>query len=177
MPTICCWLTIAILVSGDAMAGELARDLQSADAAVRRQALEKAAADPEQARQAAAQLVPLAADADEELRELAVGALESLESPAPESLPEITRLLATVDGDALYWAATLIGRLGADGTSATPALIAAFRRTGETAAQERIVWALGQLPTQSPEAAELLRETSGSKQARLARLAKEALDR
>lgn len=157
------------------MADELARDLQSTDAAVRRQALAKAMTDPDLAKPAAAQLVPLAAEADEELREMAVSALESLESPAPESLPELTRLLAQVDGDALYWGATLVGRLGAKGASAAPALVAAFRRTGETAAQERIVWALGQMPSNPAEAVELLREAAGSKQARLARLAKEAL--
>lgn len=92
---------------------ELVRALASDDVAIRRNAANEAMLDPELANEAAVPLLDALDDDDEEVRSLITSALE--ESGRPDVDPNV--LLARVsypNDDVQYWAATLIGRYGAD---------------------------------------------------------------
>ena len=89
---------------------QLINDLNSDQLAVRRRAAEQLAAAPDAA--AAVSLVRACGDADEQVREWAVAALEQLGPPDAADGPAILNLLTNANRDVRYWSATLLGRLG-----------------------------------------------------------------
>lgn len=99
----------------------LSKALGSSDVAIRAAAAEQLAHLAEEAQPAAVELVE-ACDAPAEVREWANAALEGLGPPAIADLDRLTALLNSESLDVAYWAATLLGRLGTDGTKAVPAL-------------------------------------------------------
>lgn len=92
---------------------ELIRALASDDVAVRRDAANEAMLDPTLANQAAVPLVDALDDDDEEVRSLISSALEEAGRPDVDPAVFLARL-AYPNDDVQYWAATLIGRYGAD---------------------------------------------------------------
>jgi hypothetical protein len=152
---------------------QLAADLSLGTAAARLETCQELAALGEDASPAAVALV--AATADPELLEWAAEALENLGPPPGEALDELRQQLTHQSPDAAYWAATLLGRLGAAGAPAAPALVQALERSPHASVRERAAWALGELGPAAAAAAGALEQASGAGDARLARLAQAAL--
>ncbi|TWT30204.1 hypothetical protein KOR34_47620 [Posidoniimonas corsicana] len=111
---------------------------------------------------------------DSDIGEPCIAALEKCGPPAADQLPALTALLADTELPA-YWAATLIGRLGADGAAATAALAATAASRQPLAVRERAVWALGKIGPAANAALPALESLIDSPQPRLARLAKQAV--
>jgi len=134
---------------------------------------ELAAADVSTQRSQAAALV--AGTGDEATRGVCTAALEELGPPAAVLLPDLVVLTESEAGDVAYWAATLLGRLGAVAAPAVDPLTRLAVSQRPLAARERAVWALGEIGPPAADAAPTLELLSESDQPRLARLAKTAL--
>ncbi|MBX9787327.1 MAG: HEAT repeat domain-containing protein [Pirellulales bacterium] len=155
---------------------KLIEQLGGADATERAAAAEALARLETSASEAAVPLVRAAADGDEATHDWAVAALEGVGRPPAGSAAELAKLLADSRPDVAYWAATLLGRLGANAASAVPALAAALKATSGTSVQERAAWALGKVgPPASAAKTALTKAAAVKDQPRLARLAAEAL--
>jgi HEAT repeat protein len=153
---------IAALVSEDSR--------QRADAAM------KLAQSPEPAVEAAVPLVRACGDEDEQVREWAAGALEELGAPAATDVPALVELLNEQAGDVAYWAATLLGRLGPDAAAAVPPLAAALVHHPQMNARQRAALALGEIGV-AAGARPALEHAAASDDPRMARLARQALER
>ncbi len=130
----------------------------------------------EEAQAAAPALVRACADDAEEVRELAAGTLESLGPPASGDVTALAELLEAGHGDIAYWAATLLGRIGAEAAAAIPALVKTLAKEDSPSARERAAWALGQIGVAKKDAIDALQKAAEHASPRLARLAQEALD-
>lgn len=150
--------------------------LQEEDPEIRCGAVEGLMGLGEEARPAAAALARASGDEAEEVREAAAGCLEELGPPLPEQVADLIEVLAASNPDGAYWAATLLGRLEDRAGPAVPALIAALTGRGEPQVRQRAAWALGRIGPNAKAAANALRHAAEEGDARLARLAKEALD-
>jgi len=150
-------------------------DLSSSDLERRRAAAEELSLLAAEARPAAVPLVRAAGDADEEVREYAVAALEELGPPDAEEAAALTELLADERLDVGYWAATLLGRLEEDAAGATSELAAATTSSPHLPVRERAAWALGRIGPAAEDSAAALESAAQTDQPRLSRLAKEAL--
>ena len=124
---------------------ELRKRLGSSEVAERRQAAETLAQMGEEAAEAARELVNAAGDADEQVREWAVGALEALGPPAAGLTSGLVEQLANPRADAAYWAATLLGRLGGEAQAASGPLAKLVQQAGAAAVRQRSAWALGKI--------------------------------
>ncbi len=147
--------------------------LNSPELAQRRQAAEQLALDPDAA--AAVPLVRACADSDEQVREWAVAALEQVGAPAIADAVALAELLAGGQGDVRYWSATLLGRLGEQAVPAVKPLICALDSDDDAAVRQRAAWALGRMGRTAAPAREALTRATLGADARLARLAAEAL--
>ncbi|HEY4234909.1 MAG TPA: HEAT repeat domain-containing protein [Lacipirellulaceae bacterium] len=149
--------------------------LASKDAAQQASAAEALAQLGPDARPAAAALVRACSTDDDSIREWVTSALESLGPPPAEQLNDLIPLVGNKSLDVAYWAATLLGRLGAAAKPAIPALISALQGSAEKSVRERAAWALGQIGTTASSALPALREAAASREPRLSRLATEAV--
>lgn len=127
----------------------------------------------EAAAPAAAVLAAHAGDSD--IGEPCIAALEDLGPPPVEAIGALAALL-TADELPAYWAATLIGRLGADGAPAAKQLSQAASGVAPLAVRERAVWALGKIGPAAKETIPTLETIGQSPQPRLARLAQQAIE-
>jgi HEAT repeat protein len=123
---------------------------------------------------AACALVTAAGD-DPLVREWAVAALEELGTPDEESIAELTALTASDLELVAYWAITLLGRLEEAALPAEPALVNALNSSIHDSVRQRAAWALGKIGGRSPAAIDALQRASQTSDARLARLALQAL--
>lgn len=174
-------LFITLLLSLFAMTTPLAElevQLQNADPAVRRSAAEQLCRLGSEAQPAAVSLVKAMGDNDEETQQWANAALEELGPPEVSAAPTLAALLQTVDvqADTAYWAATLLGRLGAEGAGAVEPLTIATQEHFSLPVRERAVWALGKIGQPANASQPVLEKLAASDQPRLARLAKAALE-
>jgi HEAT repeat protein len=128
------------------------------------------------ARGAAVSLARAAGDEDESVGEWAAAALEGLGPPAVDELRELVRLFSDTNGDAAYWAITLIGRLAEEGAGAVPNLMTALSDSQIPAVRQRAAWALGKIGQPAAAALPALQAAGASDDPRLARLAAEAID-
>jgi HEAT repeat protein len=149
--------------------------LASKDAAQQAAAAEALAQLGPDARPAAVALVRACATDDDSIREWVTSALEGLGPPPAEQMTDLISLVGNKSLDVAYWAATLLGRLGAIAKPAVPALTQSLRSSAEQSVRERAAWALGQIGAAANSALPALREAAASKQPRLSRLATEAL--
>ena len=151
--------------------------LANSDLAARAKAAEELSRLGADAAPAAAALVRAAGDGVEEVREHAVAALEELGPPPPSQLGELTALLGHDSADVAYWAATLLGRLGADAAPATDTLARLVAKPAGAADRERAAWALGQIGPGAAAAIPVLKTAASNPDSRLARLAAEAIQK
>jgi len=154
---------------------ELAARLADPDAALRLDAAERLARGGEAVAAVAPALVRACGDADEQVREWVVAALEELGPPPDDAIATLAPLAGATDPLVAYWAVTLLGRSG-QAAAATVSLLA--DRLGDRAAPEvaeRAAWALGKIGPAAAAAVSALEAAAGSSDPRLARLAREAL--
>jgi len=157
-------------------ADELAARLKSTDLEPRRAAAEILSRMGEDAAPAAVALVRVCGDADEQVREHAVAALEDLGPPPVDSIAQLVALVDHTDPLVGYWATTLLGRAGEDAASAVPALTKCVDSTADLAVRQRAAWALGKIGPAAAAARDALTRATGQADPRLARLATEALE-
>ena len=153
----------------------LAARLTDSDPAARLAAAEQLAQAGEAAAPAAVPLVKACGDADDQVREQAVAALEELGPPPAAAIADLVFLVAATDPLTAYWAVTLLGRSGEDAAAAVAALTERLGSKGAPEVAQRAAWALGKIGPAARCAAAALRTAAASTDARLARLAGEAL--
>lgn len=112
---------------------------------------------------------------DEGLRDWLVAALEELGPPAAADVPALAALVKKSSLDAAYWAATLLGRSESQAASAVPQLAESLDKHAESTVRERAAWALGKIGPAAAAARGSLEAAAKGGNARLARLAGEAL--
>jgi HEAT repeats len=149
--------------------------LTGQDAAQKAAAAEAIAQLGPDARPAAVALVRACATDDDSTREWVTSALEGLGAPPIEQVNDLIPLVADKSLEGAYWAATLLGRLGAAAAPAVSALTAALGKSPEQRVREQAAWALGKIGPPAKSAAPALCEAAASKEPRLSRLATEAL--
>ena len=124
-----------------------------------------------------ARCVWLAGSSNDEVRMWAAEALESSVTPRAEEVASLVDLLTTAsDGEHVYWAATMLGRLGRAAASAVDALDRCLRDSLYLPGRERAAWALRQIGTPAASAVPTLQRVAISGPPRLQRLATQACD-
>ncbi|MEM1303779.1 MAG: HEAT repeat domain-containing protein [Planctomycetota bacterium] len=117
---------------------------------------------------------------DPPISEWCVAALEELGPPAPQDVAALAELLETQAGeaaaDSVYWAATLLGRLGPPAGGAVPQLTRAAEAGPALPCRERAAWALGKIGPVAAGALPTLETLAAADQSRLARLAQQAIE-
>jgi HEAT repeat protein len=151
-------------------------ELRSPDLTARREAAEQFAASPEASRIGCLELLEAVNDSDDDVREWVSEALEGMGAPDAAVLPALIRRLEDADADRGYWAATLIGRLGPDGSQATAGLSDALRDHTSLATRERAAWALGKIGPAAKSALPTLHSVIQEGVPRLSKLAAAAIE-
>lgn len=154
---------------------QLITALGSADAAERCRAAEELARLGPIAKVASLELAKACADEDRQVREWVVAALEEIGPPPAADLGDLVELLPSEVPDVCYWAVTLLGRLGTEGARAVPELISTLENHSDMVVRQRAAWALGKIGRAAAAGLPALRAAAASDQARLARLADEAI--
>lgn len=155
---------------------ELVAGLEHSDPAERGKAAEELSRLGAGARGAAVPLVRACGDGSEQVREWAVAALEELGPPSPADADALSSLLGDKNADVGYWAATLLGRLAGEAAPAVAALAAALSSSPAMAVRQRAAWALGKIGPPAAAALGALNRSAGDENARLARLARRAIE-
>jgi len=153
----------------------VAARLTDPDPAARLAAAEQLARAGEEAAQGAVPLVKACGDADEQVREQAVAALEELGPPPSAAIADLIPLVAATGPLTAYWAITLLGRSGQAAAAAVAALTERLGPPAPPEVAQRAAWALGKIGPAAAAAASALRTAAASADPRLARLAAEAL--
>lgn len=123
------------------MNARLVDDLKSPDARTRATAAEALCHLGNAARDAAVALLRATADDDESVLEWASAALEDLGPPPATAIAELGAIVVGDQAGPAYWAATLLGRLGAAAKSVTPELSQAVAGPW-LEVRKRAAWAL-----------------------------------
>ncbi|MEC8801791.1 MAG: hypothetical protein VXX55_13570 [Planctomycetota bacterium] len=89
--------------------------------------------------------VVLACAGQPEVREEAFAVLEDLGLPPAESAPCLIKLLLHEDSLVVYWAVTLLGRLGKKTHEIERSIVNVLKCSSEASVQERALWALGKM--------------------------------
>jgi HEAT repeat protein len=119
--------------------------------------------------------VRTAGDEEEDVCEWATAALEELGPPAVEDLNALSDLLRADSADTAYWAATLIGRLGAQAAPVVAALVTTLTESAAATVRQRVAWALGEIGRPALAAKPALEQAKNCGDPRLAKLAAQAL--
>ena len=155
---------------------QLAEQLRNGALEARIDAAEELASLGEDAQNAALSLIECLETGDDPLQEWAVAALEQLGPPNVADMEALTSLLERDHELVGYWACTLLGRLEGEATAATPALAKTLQTSQHLAVQQRAAWALGKIPYSDASVTQALQDASQSDDARLSRLAQQAID-
>jgi HEAT repeat protein len=153
----------------------LIAQLEGTDTAEQTAAATELAALGHAAQGAAVALVRTIGIPDEEVLEACTAALEDLGPPAAEQIGPLTQLAGDCSSDVAYWAVTLLGRAGDAAAAAVPGLIRVLESDADLPVRERAAWALGEIGPVANSAAPALRAAADGDDARLARLAQQAL--
>ncbi len=121
--------------------------------------------------------IPLiaACAANGETASWAAEALESLGPPALTDAHALAEMLTSESEESAYWAATLLGRLGPSAAACVAALARALAPSRPLSVRQRAAWALGKIGGAARSAQPTLQSLMHESDARLARLAQEAL--
>jgi hypothetical protein len=123
-------------------------------------------------------IVALAGNSNDEIRMWAAEALERAIEPSEDEIASLIHVLELAgDGEVCYWAATMLGRIGAAAASAGPALSDCLEQSLYLPARERSAWALCQMGDAAIVARDSLSKAAQNAPPRLKRLANEALKR
>lgn len=148
--------------------------LSGPDADDRADAAEALCRAGEGAASAAPALVSACGDADDRVREWAAAALEELGPPSEGQRVELISLAASPHPLVAYWAVTLLGR-GEASADAVPVLIDRLGAGGPLEVRQRACWALGKIGPAAASARQALETAASDPDARLSRLAGDAL--
>ncbi len=154
----------------------LISQLEGHDAAQQVAAAEKLAQLGPSAQAAAVALVRTIGLPDEEVLEFCTAALEEIGPPAADQINLLAALVGDCSSDIAYWAATLLGRAGTLSATAVPQLVQVLEGEADLPVRERAAWALGEIGPAAKPAAPALQSAANTNDARLARLAKKALE-
>jgi HEAT repeat protein len=110
------------------------------------------------------------------VRDWAAAALEDLGPPGADDIVALGRLVGSPNPGIGYWAATLVGRCGADAESTVEPLATALAESPFLEVRQRAAWALGKIGPTAKGAIPALEEAARSDDPRLARLAGQALE-
>ena len=157
------------------MTSSLIDQLDSGNPAVRLAAIELLIGSSPPA-EATISIVQSVADTEESVREAANAVLEEMDAPAAETLAALINLLNSASSDVVYWAATLIGRLGGEAAIASKPLGQLLADSHSESARERAAWALQRLGPVATDALPELELAAERGSARLQRLARGAID-
>jgi len=113
---------------------------------------------------------------DEEVLEACTAALEDLGPPAADQIEPLAQLAGDCSSDVAYWSVTLLGRAGNAAAAAVSDLIHVLESDADLPVRERAAWALGEIGPAAKGATAALRVAADGGDARLARLAKKALE-
>jgi HEAT repeat protein len=113
---------------------------------------------------------------DEEVLEACTAALEEAGPPTADQIRPLMLLVSDCSGDVAYWAVTVLGRAGSAAAPAVPALIQVVESDADLPVRERAAWALGEIGPGAKSAQAALSTAANCDDARLARLAKKALE-
>ncbi len=105
-----------------------------------------------------------------------MSALEQLGPPSTGSAEQLVRLTGSDHELVSYWAVTLLGRLPEAADSAIPAVVTALGSSPHLSVRQRAAWALGQMGVGSAAVTTALSAAAQSQDARLSRMAQQALD-
>ncbi|MCO8120108.1 HEAT repeat domain-containing protein [Stieleria sp. TO1_6] len=150
------------------------QNLRSGDAGQRAEAAESLSQMGPDAGFAAVELVQACGD-DEAVAQFAVAALEDMGPPPAETLASVAELMTSDQSEVAYWAITLVGRCGVAARDHQDALASLVTTSTEINVRQRAVWALGKIEARSDTALQALRLAAADSDARLSRLAGEAL--
>ena len=156
---------------------QLIASLKAPDESIRREAAEKLSHLGPDARPAAVPLVRACGDQSEEVSEWVVAALEEMGPPRASDVGDLALLVGDPSADVAYWAVTLLGRLEAEAAPAVGALAAAVSDAPEVSIRQRAAWALGKIGPPALAAIDALRRAESDEDPRLARLARQAIER
>jgi HEAT repeat protein len=154
----------------------LIAQLEGTDTTQQTAAASKLATLGAEAQPATIALVRTVAIPDEEVLEACTAALEEIGPPAPDQIKPLAELAADCSSDVAYWAVTLLGRATSSAAVAVPNLIQVLESDADLPVRERAVWALSEIGPAAKSAAAALQTAANSPDARLARLAKKALE-
>lgn len=150
--------------------------LTSEDETEREAAAERLARLGEGAQGASAALVRAVGDENESVQQWAAAALEGIGVPLETELSEIAKLVGSEDADIAYWAVTLLGRAGDRAVPHASALVEALDGHWAAQVRQRAAWACGRLGPSAAPVKPALQRAATSPDARLKRLAQDALD-
>lgn len=153
----------------------LAKQLTEGSDADRAAAAESLARMGREAAPAAVALVRACGSRDDSTREWAAAALEELGPPPTAQIDELIPLVGHQSTGVEYWAITLLGRAGQEAAPAVGVLVKMLGSNADVAVRERSAWALGKIGPAAKAAIPTLRAAAAGEQARLARLASDAL--
>jgi HEAT repeat protein len=155
---------------------DLAQVLASGSTTEQLAAAEQLAHLGDEAQPAAVALVESLDSEDEALRDWVVAALEGLGPPSTKDVAALAKLTTSTGIDVAYWATTLLGRLGADAAPSTGSLTKALESHPDLVVRERAALALGKIGPGAASAMQALEQAAGSADARLSKLAGEAIE-
>lgn len=150
--------------------------LSDPDVELRRASAEYFAHFAVEAIDAAVALVAACGDEDEQVREWSTAALEELEPPPVEQATQLAKLSSHTNEDVSYWAATLLGRMKSDGAAGVPQLARLISSHPAITIRRRAAWALSKIGVGAASAKSALQLAAACEDARLAQLARTALD-
>lgn len=154
----------------------LIAQLEGTDTAAQTAAANELASRGREAQGAIVALVRTVGIPDEEVLEACTAALEEAGPPTADQIRPLMSLVSDCSGDVAYWAVTFLGRARGEAAPAVPALIQVLESDADLPVRERAAWALGEIGPGAKSAVAALSAAANCDDARLARLAKKALE-
>ena len=155
----------------------LIAQLEGTDTAAQTAAANELASRGRDAQGAIVALVRTVGIPDEEVLEACTAALEEAGPPAADQIRPLMSLVSDCSGDVAYWAVTLPGpRHAARRRPPFRRLIQVLESDADLPVRERAAWALGEIGPGAKPAVAALSTAANCDDARLARLAKKALE-
>ena len=142
---------------------------------MRREAAERLARAGEDGAAAAAALLEALDDEDSEVRDWTVAALEGLGKPPYDEAGRIAQMLSHPRLDVVYWAATLLGRLGTQASDWSAQVAVLLDDHPDVVVRRRAAWALARIGSTSKEVVDALRRAAKEPEPALVRAATDAL--
>ncbi|QDV71710.1 HEAT repeat protein [Rosistilla carotiformis] len=151
-------------------------NLEHADPEIRRQTLQALIDSSPNLADWAIALLRASNDPHASVSELAIATLEDMGAPDASQVSEIVSFAQRpADSETVYWATTLIGRIGPDAADAVPTLAGVLANSSFLHVREKAAWALGQIGPAAIGATAVLQAAAEQGPPRLQRLASQAL--